>query len=122
MEMRFPDSPHVIPDDSSRRLRPLGWSELCARLIAAHDTRGVLARGAGAAPVGGRDHAGAEGTQAKEGGSFHDSAAALLRYVEMDAEGAVNPSLSVNGNDAAGKKGSGPNVAPQRRPDENRHD
>ncbi len=122
MEMRFPDSPHVIPDDSSRRLRPLGWSELCARLVAAHDTRGALAGGAAAALAGSRDNHGTAGTQAREGGSFHGSAAALLRYVEMEAEGAVNPAFSVNGNDTAGNKGAVPDVAPQRRPNENRHD
>lgn len=122
MEMRFSDSRPATSGDSSRRLRPLGWSELCARLVAAHDTRGVLAGGTAAALAHDRRSDSGAGAPGSEGGSFHDSAAALLRYVEMDAEGAVNLAYSMNGNDAAGTEGAVPNVAPQRRPDEIRHD
>lgn len=121
MEMRFSDSwPHA-PGDSGRRLRPLGWSELCARLVAAHDTRGVLpATGSGlvVASSAGSD-GGASGPHGGKGFSFHESAAVLLRRVEMEAEEPVNPASSANGNDVTGTKGPVPEVAPQRRPDEN---
>lgn len=121
MEMRLSDSWPQVTGDSSRGLRPLGWGELCARLVAAHDTRGVLsgtvpgsvvARGTGS-------DGGASGPQGWKGFSFHESAAVLLRSVETEAEEPINPSSSANGNDVEGKQGSVPEVAPQRRPDEN---
>lgn len=121
MEMRFSDSWPQVPGDSPRGLRPLGWSELCARLVAAHDTRGVLpgtAAGlvmASSAGSGG----GATGPHGGMGSSFHESAAVLLRSVEMEAEGLVNPASSANGNDVAGTKEPVLEVAPKRRPDEN---
>ena len=125
MEMRFSDSRPQAHGDLSRGLRPLGWTELCARLVAAHDTRGVLA---GAAPGSGiglvmaqgacfdRD---AEGPNAGKGFSFHESAAALLRSVEMDVERFVNPASSANGNDTEGTRAGPLEVSFQRRPDEN---
>lgn len=128
MEMRFSDSRPAVPGDRSPGLRPIGWSELCARLVAAHDTRGVLA-GAGlagiATPADGLAVVNSGDTAIKQGspcGSFHSSAATLLGYVEMQTEEPVNPASLANGNDAEGKQASGPNFAPQRRPDENRHD
>jgi hypothetical protein len=121
MEMRFSDSWPPVPGDSSRGLRPIGWSELCARLVAAHDTRGVLAgtaSGSILARTTGSD-GGASCAQGWTGFSFHESAAVLLRSVEMEAEELVNPSSSANGNDVEGTQGAVPEVAPQRRPDEN---
>lgn len=121
MEMRFSDSWPQVPGDSRLGLRPLGWGELCARLVAAHDTRGVLpgaAAGLVIASSSGSD-GGASGPYGGKGFSFHESAAVLLRSVELDAEGLVNPAFSANGNDVRGKEGSVPEVAPQRRPDEN---
>lgn len=116
MEMRFTDSRPLEPGDSSRGLRPLGWSELCARLVAAHDTRRVLAgpfAGAGAA---------LKPDAQEQQASFHSSAAALLRSVEAQSETTVNPASSPNGNGERGTKGAAPNAAAQRRPDENCHD
>ena len=124
MERRFPDSWPQVPGDSRLGLRPLGWSELCARLVAAHDTRRVLpgaAAGLVMASSSGFD-GGVSGPNAAKGFSFHESAAVLLRSVETDGEGLVNPALSAIGNDVRGTPGPAPEVAPQRRPDENCHD
>jgi hypothetical protein len=120
MEMRLPNSRPLEPGDSSHGLRPLGWSELCARLVAAHDTRCVLAGTFAVAGVGpGRlPEPGAPGQQA----SFHSSAAALLRSVETQTETSVNPASSANGNGVQGNEGAAPNAATQRRSDENCHD
>lgn len=121
MEMRFSDSWPQVPGDSSRGLRPLGWSELCARLVAAHDTRGVLpgtAPGLVLATSAGLD-GGTTGPHGGRGFSFHESAAVLLRSVEKEAEDLVNPASLANGNDVRGTDGVVPEVAPQRRPDEN---
>jgi len=128
MELRFTDSRPQMPGDSSQGLRPLGWSELCARLVAAHDTRGVLTGpndNAVSGALGGRRAAsddGGAGSQTIKGFSFHDSAATLLKNVEVQAEGAVNPASSANGNDAEGTQDAVPNASMKRRPDENRHD
>jgi len=124
MEMSFSDSRPPVPADSSPGLRPLGWRELCARLVAAHDTRGVLAE-AGRSPGTGRSSGTTIGGSSADLGhvfSFHESAATLLRSVETEAEGLVNPASSANGNDAEGKKEFVPNAALQCRPDENSHD
>ena len=124
MEMRLTNSRPLEPGDSSQDLRPLGWSELCARLVAAHDTRRVLTipfAGKGIGPDLQQEVV-ATDSQAETGCSFHSSAAALLRSVEMEIEVSVNPASSANGNDAQGKQGSLPNAAQQRGPDENCHD
>lgn len=124
MEMKFSNSWPQAPGNSRLGLRPLGWSELCARLVAAHDTRGVLpgaVAGLVMASSSGSD-GNASVPHGGKGFSFHESAAVLLRSVEVDAEGFVNPDFSANGNDVRGTEGSVPEVAPQRRPDENRHD
>lgn len=125
MEMNFPDSRSLVPCDSNRGLRPLGWGELCARLLAAHDTRGALA---GAAAASAAEPGlvgtvglglGVSGPRGGTGFSFHDSAAALLRSVETHAEEGINPASSGNGNDVGGTIGPVPNVGTKRRPDEN---
>ena len=124
MEMSFTDLRPLEPGDSRQGLRPLGWSELCARLVAAHETRRVFAGplpGSGIAPETDADKA-AAGHRGGTGFSFHNSAATLLRSVELEIEGPVNPASSANGNDAEGKQGAVPNAAQQRRPDENCHD
>jgi len=124
MEMRFTDSRPQMPPDSSHGLRPLGWSELCARLVAAHDTRGALAGSSTglANSVSPGSDGGTARSRAGSGFSFHDSAAALLRSVEVQTEELVNPSSSAIGNDAEGTEGAVPNAARKRRPDENCHD
>lgn len=114
MEMQFSDSWPQVPGDSARELRPLGWSELCARLVAAHDTRGVLP-GTTAGLVMARSpgpDGGTSGPQGGKGFSFHESAAVLLRSAEMEAKGPVNPASSANGNDVGGTTGTAPEVAP----------
>lgn len=116
MEMRFTDSRPLEPSDSSLGLRPLGWSELCARLVAAHDTRRVLA--GTFACAGAALEPGAQKQQA----SFHSSAAALLKSVEAQSETTVNPASSANGNGERGMKGATPTADAQRRPDEKCHD
>ena len=128
MELMFTDSRPQMPGDSSQGLRPIGWSELCARLVAAHDTRGVLAGSTDGTVTGAKDgrraasEEGMAGSHTAKSFSFHGSAAALLRNVEVQAEGAVNPASSANGNDAEGTQGAVPNASMKRRPDENCHD
>jgi hypothetical protein len=121
MEMRFSDSWPQLPSDSHHGLRPLGWGELCARLVAMHDTRGVLP---GSTPglVSARNtdlDVGASGPNGGKGFSFHESAAVLLRSAEAEAEEPVNSSSSANGNDVNGTISPVSEAAPQRRPDEN---
>ena len=124
MEMSFTDSRPLAPSDSSQGLRPLGWSELCARLVAAHDTRVVFS---GALPGSGlepdpRQGAGVSGPTAGSGCSFHHSAAILIRDFGVGPKVPVNPASSANGNDEEGMKVPVPNVALQRRSDEKCHD
>lgn len=132
MEMRFTDSRPQRSQDSSHGLRPLGWGELCARLVAAHDTRGALTAmrtgsdlGQGGARLGTASGQRADSyaeSRMLKGFSFHDSAAALLQSVEVQAEGAVNLASSANGNDVRGNTSAVPNAAMKRRSDENCHD
>lgn len=120
MEMRFTDSRPLEPSDSGQGLRPLGWSELCARLVASHDTRRVLA-GTFATAGSALGHK-LEPDAPLQQASFHSSAAALLRSVEAQTETSVNLASSANGNGVQGIKTTAPNAAVQRRPDENCHD
>ena len=113
MEMSFTDSRPLGPGDSRQRLRPLGWSELCARLVAAHDTRGALAE-----PLAGLN----DGTPGSRASCFHPFAAALLQSLETAPEANVNLAFSVNGNGVNGTEVAAPNAAKLRRPDENCHD
>ncbi|MCW1382343.1 hypothetical protein OLX02_05865 [Novosphingobium sp. KCTC 2891] len=77
MDMGFTDLWGIDLDEARRDLRPLGWSELCARLAAAQDLRrAVSAQRLAAAPGGGR------------GASFHRSAARLLQAAVNPAENA----------------------------------
>lgn len=120
MEMSFTDSRPLVPGDSSQGLRPLGWSELCARLVAVHDTRDILAGPLSGFGVGPDD--GTSGPQASNGSSFHSSAAALLQALETETDAAVNLAFSANGNGVSGTEVAAPNAAKLRRPDENCHD
>jgi hypothetical protein len=129
MEMGFTDSRLLEPGDSPPGLRPLGWSELCARLVAAHDTRQVLALGTVdvLAEVARRQVASnrvrsAAGNEVGGGCSFHNSAASLLQTLEVETKVPVNPASSANGNDAGGNTDVAPNTALQGRPDETCHD
>jgi hypothetical protein len=66
------------------RLRPLGWHELCARLVAAQDLRKAVKQ---ALPGS---------TTLQGGASFHGLAARLLTGGE-NVETPVNPTRSTNG-------------------------
>ena len=123
MEMEFTDSRPLEPGDSGQGLRPLGWSELCARLRAAHDMRRVLG-----GPVQGlaqlsRGHTNQpSGQHDGHGCSFHHPAAVLLQTITMDSKASVNPASLANRNDAGGSAWTVPNTALLRRLDENCHD
>jgi len=104
MDMEFTTSRAFDANDSAPGLRPLGWSELCARLAAAQDLRRTGLPGVGA--FGDTvDRANARW------GSFHHPAAMMLlddepgpAWVEPEqAEGRVNPMCSMDGNDGSGK-------------------
>lgn len=122
--MGFTDSRLSVPSDSSHGLRPLGWNELCARLVAAHDTRRVLSDSMPGPELEPDPRKGAAifGPQAGSGCSFHHSAAILMRNFGVEPKVPVNPPYLTNGNDAEGTEGLAPNAAPQRRPDEKCHD
>jgi hypothetical protein len=92
MDMGFSDSRAFDPGDAALALRPLGWSELCARLVAAQDLRRHQA---------GRIGQGAAGASAPAG-SFHGAAARMLEQHDP-VEGFVNPTSSVYGKDNQGK-------------------
>lgn len=91
MDMGFTDSRSLVASDMAPALRPLGWSELCARLVAAQDLR--RARMAGFARLA----AGAAGPV----GSFHGAAAHMLAH-HSPAQDFVNPTSSAIGKDNQG--------------------
>lgn len=115
MDMGINDTRPLVPADSGPGLRPFGWTDLCARLAAAQDTRRVLALSASAAGEGG-----AQPDEAA--GAFHRSAAALLLHAGTNAEAAVNPNPSANGKHEPGNVGTSggqssavsPDVSPSR--------
>jgi hypothetical protein len=88
MDMLFTDSQPVSPRDSGQLLRPLGWSEFCARLAAAQATRRVLGQGAVAEDVRG---------DRLSGGSFYYRAATAMQRPDCDDDRTVNLILSANG-------------------------
>jgi hypothetical protein len=88
MDMGFIDSQPFGARDSDKALRPIGWSELCARLSAAQAARRVLGKEYGA------DVARPDGLS---GGSFHYPSAIMMLKPTCDDECAVNPIPSVNG-------------------------
>lgn len=106
MDMEFTTSRAFETDDSAPGLRPLGWSELCARLAAAQDLRRI---GAPGWLIAGDVASHADGRW----GSFHHPSARMLLdgssgqpLPEWDgpqqAEGPVNPNCSMDGNDGGG--------------------
>jgi len=120
-------------------LRPLGWSELCARLVAAQDYRRGLAggdramiggrparpslAGPAASPVG--SDAGHGGAAGDAQGSFHTGTARMLEHFDTG-------NRAVNSNSSTYGKGNGgtpvdslppsPSAFAERQADENRHD
>jgi hypothetical protein len=99
MDMQF-DTFWTPGVDSNRALRPFGWSELCARLVAAQDTRREALSGFACESAAQSDSA---------GGSFHSLAATLLSRDEAiepsEAEDVVNPMPSANGKYAGDTRG-----------------
>jgi hypothetical protein len=88
MDMGFIDSQPFGVRDSGERLRPLGWSELCARLLAAQAARRMLGQTYGA------DFTGSDRLSE---GSFHYPSAIMMLQASCDDESAVNLIPSVNG-------------------------
>jgi hypothetical protein len=85
MDMAFPDSLALDSHDVAVAMRPLGWSELCARLVAAQDLRRLQARA---------NVSGARGTDASPpAGSFHGAAAHMLEHHSV--KGFINLTSSV---------------------------
>lgn len=124
MEMGFTDSWLLEQGDSRRALRPLGWSELCARLVAAHDMRRALAPAVTSAipSPGPGQHISLAVRKTGSECSFHDSAARMLQNIGGEPKVPVNPASSTNRNDGGGNVVASPNEALQGRPDETRHD
>ena len=89
MDMRFIDSQPFGVRDPSEGLRAFGWSELCARLLAAQAARHVL---------GQKNGADVPGPDGLSGGSFHYPSAIMMLQAHSSDEGSVNPNYSVNGN------------------------
>ena len=117
MDMAFSDSRAIESYDIPGVRRPLGWSELCARLVAAQDLR-RLQSGADIRP-------GVTAGGTATGGSFHLAAAHMLEH-HGAPQGFVNSTSSVNRKDNQGTS-SGSRENPlteyaQRQADENCHD
>jgi hypothetical protein len=89
MDMSFIDSQPFGVRDPGEGLRAFGWSELCARLLAAQAARQVLGQKNGA------DIPGSDGLS---GGSFHYPSAIMMLQAYSRDESCVNPNHSVNGN------------------------
>jgi len=123
MDMGFSDSRNASPGDAAPALQPLGWSDLCARLVAAQHLA--------AQDLAMQDHHAATAPQAPRKqsgtrlGSFHSAAAVLVaryrtmevaRYRTMEVahtsalqvahtsavQGFVNPTSSGNRKDTSG--------------------
>lgn len=112
MNMAFPDSRGFDAGATTPGLRPLAWSELCARLVAAQDLRRIRAHSEGYPP---RDAAPALG-------SFHGGAAHLLEH-HGGSQALINPTSSINRKGPAGTHGDSREPpaerAPERLADEN---
>jgi hypothetical protein len=111
MDMGHSDSRGFDANETARGLRPLGWSELCARLVAAQDLRRIQAEAAQRAARG--------PDQGLPAGSFHNAAARMLERagtgqaagdrnasegppgmppaIASGAEGFINPTYSTYG-------------------------
>lgn len=106
----FPDGPdcgdsgHDTLGEAARALRPLGWTELCARLVANHDFR-VARATQGRARV---RHASFHGSAAQWLAVLHGSASDRhvppvdCRFAGAENEVAINPTPSVAGKAVSG--------------------
>ena len=107
MELGFNDQFGVESGEEQRGLRPLGWSELCARVAAAQDLRREILN-AGTCVDGG-------------GASFHRPAARLLQDIVHSTENGtyedpVNLYLSGIGKGGGATARHVPNAAAQMSP------
>jgi len=109
--------------DVEGALRPLGWSELCARLVAAQDYRRGLA-GPDVALIGGRDNR-LSAAPGGAPGSFHSGTARMLEHFDNGNRG-VNSNSSTYGKDTGGTQADSrpPSLSAfaERQADENSHD
>ena len=119
MDMGQTESRAFEAPPEAAALRPFGWGELCARLVAAQDLRRIQA----------------QDTQ-RSGprlGSFHEGAATLLGSAEAGRQSAeagdqdlVNPTSSTNGKGNQGTPVGDSETSlierQTRQSDENRHD
>jgi hypothetical protein len=130
MDMGLTNSGAFDARDVDAALRPLGWSELCARLVAAQDLRRV--QEPRTLPISEllqmnrtRSEAVAGGFAKSEFGSFH-RVAALMLETGRGRQDFVNPTSSSSGKDDQGKPvdtREPPLIARDpRQTDENRHD
>jgi hypothetical protein len=117
MDMAFSDSLAFDTQGALAAPRPLGWSELCARLVAAQDLRRHQAAAIVRVTAGVGDAAPA--------GSFHARAADMLAH-HASPQDFVNSTYSVYGKDNQGtSSGSRENLLithDQHQDDENCHD
>jgi len=134
MEMGLHDLHAIDATDVETALRPLGWSELCARLVAAQDYRRSLA-GLDVPQMGGRvAHRlrTGQGSDTQPGitsggapGSFHGGTARMLEHFDTGNR-IVNSNSSTSGKGNQGKPVDSrqPSLSAfaERQADENRHD
>jgi hypothetical protein len=117
MDMAFSDSRAFDTHGTLTALRPLGWSELCARLVAAQDLRRLQAAQTVRA-VGGK-------SATASAGSFHTSAAVMLAHHPAPQD-FVNSTSSIYGKDNRGTSLASREhpliTCDQRQADENCHD
>jgi hypothetical protein len=130
MDMGLTNSGAFDARDVDAALRPLGWSELCARLVAAQDLRRI--QDPRVRVISGllqKDRPHSEGTGGgfakSDFGSFHRVAALMLES-GRGRQDFVNPTSSSSGKDAQGKPvdtREPPLIERDpRQADENRHD
>jgi len=124
MDMGSNDFRGFDATDFEAALRPLGWSELCARLVAAQDFRRSLDLG----PIG--RHALPSNTwpdtaPGSSPGSFHTGTARMLEHFDTGNRG-VNSNSSTYGKDNQGTpddtRQTSLSAFAERQADENRHD
>jgi hypothetical protein len=127
MNMGLTDSRAFDSGDADVALRPLGWSELCARLVAAQDLRRIQSPAPARLSSGPVKRSGGPDSHdpGLEFGSFHRVAALMLESYGPRQD-FVNPTSSSSGKDTRGTPvvtREPSHIAREpRQADENRHD
>jgi hypothetical protein len=129
MDMSFTDSRAFDAAEPDTVPRPLGWSELCARLVAAQDLRRQRDNAKGQPALrsvpGRRQGSGAAMGVGTAPGSFHPGTARMLSDNDKSKPD-VNPTYSTYGKDNQGKpvdsRKTSLTAPAERQADENRHD